>query len=86
MSTEKSLKREMAVYKNKIKEWEGREGEFVLIKGEDVCGFFSSYDDALKNGYEKFQLKQFLVKQVSGIEDIHYISREFYPCHTLHSR
>ena len=83
---EKSLEREMAVYKNKVKEWEGREGEYVLIRGDEVCGFFTSYEDALKSGYEKFQLEQFLVKQVSVIEDIHFISREIHSCHTLHSR
>ena len=83
---EKSLEREMAVYKNKVKEWEGREGEYVLIRGDEVCGFFSSYEDALKSGYEKFQLEQFLVKQVSVIEDIHFISREIHSCRTLHSR
>ena len=67
MTMGKALDLELAVYRRSLKEWENREGEYVLIKGEEICGFFSSYDDALKIGYEKFGLEPFLVKQISVI-------------------
>ncbi len=78
MAQTKLLAQEIAVYKRKLPEWEGRDGKYVLIKGEDYHEFFSSYEDALKHGYEKFGLEPFLVKQVSTIESIHSISRLFH--------
>ena len=79
----KSLDVELAFYQRNLREWEDREGEYVLIKGEEMCGFFSSYDDALKIGYEKFDLEPFLVKQINVIEQAHFISRSVNPCRTL---
>ena len=86
MTMGKALDLELAVYRRSLKEWENREGEYVLIKGEEICGFFSSYDDALKIGYEKFGLEPFLVKQISVIEQAHFISRSVDPCRTLLSQ
>ena len=82
MEREASLKPELEVYQKNIHEWEGRDGEFVLIKGDDVQGFFSSYDDALTRAYELFGLESFFVKQISSIERAHFISRHVDPCLT----
>ncbi len=81
-----SLKRELVTYQNNLEEWSEHEGEYVLIKGAEVCGFFSSYSDALRQGYEKFKLDGFFVKQVHMIEHVHFISRLVDPCHTLLAR
>ena len=86
MTMAKELDVELAVYQRNLKEWENREGEYVLIKGEEMCGFFSSYDDALKTGYEKFGLESFLVKQINVIEQAHFISRSIDPCRILLSQ
>ncbi len=50
--------------------------KWVLIKGDEVVGFFESYPDALKTGYEKYKLSGFLVKQVLLVEPVlHAIRR-----------
>ena len=82
MAQKRSLAQEVEVYQNKLSEWRGREGQHVLIEGDHVHGFFSSYADALKYGYDLIGLKPFFVKQVSTIESAHSISRFFAPCHT----
>ncbi len=39
-------------------------GEFVLIHGEDIAGFFRTVDVGYEAGCERFHLDSFLVKQV----------------------
>ena len=83
---QKALDRELAFYRSHLEEWEGREGEYILIKDEKVVGFFSSYDDALRQGYQQFGLDSFLVKQISTLERAHFISRNIQPCPTSHCK
>ena len=45
-------------------------GQYVLINGDQVCGFYSSFDDALRDGYRQFEPGSFLVKQVSVIDEV----------------
>lgn len=75
-----ALEKELAVYKNRLHEWKEHEGKFVLIHGDDVVEFFSSYEDAIKIGYEKFKLEPFLVKQIQTVEVVQYITRLLDPC------
>lgn len=70
-----ALERELATYKAKLPELKEHEGKFVLIHGDDVIDTFSSYEDAIKEGYEKFKLEPFLVKRIETIEQAHFISR-----------
>lgn len=77
-----SLEKELKTYKKNLPEWTEYDGKYVLIKEEKVCGFYSSYDDALTEGYRQFRLEPFLVKRVSMIEQPHLISRLLVPCHT----
>lgn len=70
-----ALEREMATYRKNLPEWSEHNGRFVLIKSEDVIDFFSSYDDAIKAGYQRFGLEPFLVKQVSTVEHVQYVTR-----------
>lgn len=44
------------------------EGKFAVISGKDLLGVYSSYEDALKIGYEKCGLKRFLVKKIQAVE------------------
>lgn len=76
------IRKEIDYYRRHLKDWKGRDGEFILIKGESVVDFFSSYDDALKAGYQKFGLEPFFVKQINTIEQGAFISRNILPCHT----
>lgn len=70
-----ALEKELDTYKKNLSELKAHEGKFVLIQGETIVDFFSSYDDALKAGYKKFQLTPFLVKQISSVEPVFYVTR-----------
>ncbi|HEV2963009.1 MAG TPA: hypothetical protein VG649_14365 [Candidatus Angelobacter sp.] len=76
-----ALEKELETYKNKLSELrsQGHEGKFVLIQGDRVVDFFSSYDDALKAGYKEFGLTPFMVKQVASVEPVFYASRPINP-------
>ena len=52
-----ALEKELEAYQKHLPESPEHEGEFVLIHGEEVIEFFSSHEDAIKEGYEKFGLK-----------------------------
>ena len=64
---------ELKTYRANVESWSDHIGEYVLIKGESVVGFYSSYGDAVQSGYSEFDLEPFLVKQVSVIEHVHFI-------------
>ncbi len=69
-----SLNREQAVYDAKLSVWlSDHEGEFVVIKGEEVDGFYESRDEALAAGYSRFGIGPLFVKQVSSSEPVHHI-------------
>ncbi len=71
-----ALERELATYKNKLPELTQHEGKYVLIHGDDVVDVYTSYEDAMKEGYAKFGTKDpFLVKQIHSIEQVHFVSR-----------
>jgi hypothetical protein len=54
-----------------------KKDRFVVIKGKEIVSDFSSYDDALTDGYKRFGNTEFLVKQVSGQDAINFFTREF---------
>jgi hypothetical protein len=65
-----ALEKELEVYRSKLPELKAEyEGKFVLIHGDQVVDFFSTYEDAIKAGYSKFGLEPFLVKQVHAVEE-----------------
>jgi len=70
-----ALEKELATYKSKLDELKAQAGKFVLIHGDTVIGTFSAYDDALKDGYDKFGLEPFLVKRIEAVEHAHFIAR-----------
>ena len=81
-----ALEKELAIYQQNLGEWSEKEGQYVLISGDKVFDFFSSYDDAIKRGYEEFRLEAFLVKQIHSLEQAHFVSRLACPCPTSHSQ
>lgn len=70
-----ALEKELAVYTQKLQELKEHEGKFVLIHGDSVIDVYTSYEDAIKEGYAKFGLQPFLVKQIHAIERSQFISR-----------
>lgn len=56
------------------------EGKYVLIHGSQVAGIWDTYQDALAAGYSTFGLEPFLVKQILGIEQVQFFTRDLAPC------
>lgn len=78
-----ALEKEMATYKSKLPELKDKAGKFVLIHGDELVDTFTSYEDAMKEGYTKFGLDTpFLVKQIMAMEQAQFISRFVQPCST----
>lgn len=74
-----ALEREIETYNRKLLELRAHEGKWVLIHGETVEDTFSTYEDAVKAGYQKCGLSPFLVKQIHTIEQAQFITRLFDP-------
>lgn len=65
MNQETALRREAAVFAEHLEEWRSSHlGEVVLIKGNDVIGFYPSLDKAFKAGTDRFGLDPFFLKQI----------------------
>lgn len=76
-----ALEQELEVYKTNLPRLATDEGKFVLIHGTDVVDVFGTYEDAIKEGYAKFKLEPFFVKQIHAVEQVQYISRLIpHPC------
>jgi len=73
------LEKELETYSRKLPELKEHEGKFVLIQGDSIVDFFSTYEDAIKAGYQKFKLEPFLVKQVHTTEPVFFVSRNVIP-------
>ena len=73
------LEKELETYRKKLPEWKSQEGKFVLIHGEEVADFFSTYEDAIKSGYQKYKLEPFLVKRIHATEPVFFVSRNVIP-------
>ena len=78
-----ALEKELAAYKAKLPELKEHEGKFALFHGDDFVDVFTSYEDAIKAGYGKFNLEPFLVKQIHATEQVQFISRIVAPVSTV---
>lgn len=74
-----ALETELATYRAKLPELKAHEGKFALIHKEEIVDFFSTYEDAIKAGYQKFRLDPFLVKRILTTEPVLYITRNIVP-------
>lgn len=53
-------------------------GQYVLIKDRGTHGFYSSFGDALKKGYEIFGYHaDFLIQEITDEQRINYLSSPF---------
>jgi len=66
---------EIATYQKRLPELKAEDGKFVVIHGDEVVGTYTSAEDAITTGYQKFGLEPFLVKQICAIEIVRFISR-----------
>jgi hypothetical protein len=75
-----ALEKELETYKKKLPELKAQhEGKFVLIHGETVVDTFSTYEDAIKHGYQTFKQEPFLVKRIHAKEPVFFVSRNVMP-------
>ena len=78
-----ALEKELETYTRELPQLGEHEGKFVLIHQDEVVDVFQAYEDALKEGYDRFGLDPFLVKQIQAIERVQYFSRDVAPtCRT----
>jgi hypothetical protein len=83
MNTDKPLQAELETFEQMKDRLLEDEGKFAVIHGSELIGVFSSYEDALKMGYQECKLDPFLVKKISAIEPINLFTRELLvPCLT----
>jgi hypothetical protein len=55
-------------------------GKFALIHGGQVADLFSSQEEGLNAGYDRFGLEPFLVQEITGISKPKYFSHNVKPC------
>ena len=67
-SVDNELLTELATFKAKLPELLPREGEFVLIKGQDVVGIYPTLREALEAGAETFGEEPALIKKIARAE------------------
>lgn len=70
------LEQELKTYeKEKEKLLSEGKGKFVLIKGDEIIGIYTSQEDALAEGYKRFGNEEFLVKEIIEIEPVNFFTR-----------
>ncbi|MGH9491089.1 MAG: hypothetical protein ACRD17_11305 [Terriglobales bacterium] len=50
-----------------------------MIHGDVLVDMYSSYEDAIKEGYSRFKLEPFLVKRIEVSEQVHLVTRLVVP-------
>lgn len=64
------LHTELDFFNSHFSEWlKIHSGKFVLIKGQELVGVYNSQQDALAEGYKKFTLEPFFVKQINILQE-----------------
>ncbi len=81
-----TLERELETYKKKLPELTEHQGKYALVHGDLFVDVYGTYEDAIKEGYKRFELEPFLVKRIESQEQVHTITRLLYPqeCPTSH--
>lgn len=66
-----SLDREIAEYERLLPGWlqEGRRGQWVVIKSHEIAAFFSSFDEAYREGGRRWGNTDMLVKKILPDEE-----------------
>ena len=69
------LAEEVRTYEANLVGWSDREGQFVLIKGRDIVGFYPRHEEALEAAYDEVGEGPFLVKQILLHEPIYQLGQ-----------
>jgi hypothetical protein len=78
-----TLEKELETYEREFHTLKTQAGKFALISGADVLSTWSSYEDALQEGYRVCGLdRRFLVKKIELVPRVVFTSRSVQPvCH-----
>ncbi|PYX76553.1 MAG: hypothetical protein DMG72_04585 [Acidobacteria bacterium] len=69
-----TLEAELRFYGIHKHEWlRSHTGEFAVIGGTTIGGFYPDYESAFRAGLQKFGRRSFLIKQVFAEEPVHFI-------------
>jgi hypothetical protein len=69
-----ALEQEMAAYRDRLHSLiPEHTGQFVLIKGSELVGVFPERAAALLEGYQRFGIVPFLVREVCASEPVVYL-------------
>jgi hypothetical protein len=68
-----TFEKERCVYLREMPRWlaEGQEGRFVLIKGEEVIGFWDTRSAALNAGRQRFGMVPVYVSEIREWEPVY---------------
>jgi hypothetical protein len=66
------IAQEIATYRARLPELLAHEGEFVLIKRDQIIGFYSDQSEAIREGYRRFGMVPMVVKRITAIEPVVY--------------
>ncbi len=69
------LTQEVKTYDAHLAGWADLQGQFVVIRGRDILGFYPCHDDALEAGYDQFGSVPFLVKKILAHEPIYQLGQ-----------
>ena len=79
-SAQMALEHEIKTYQRELNSLLEHQGKYVLIHKDEVNGIYDTYADALKAGYEKYELAPFLIKRIEAVEEIQSFTRAVEPC------
>ncbi len=69
-----TLNREQAVYDASLPQWvQEHDSAHVLIKDDEVVGFYPTREEALAAGYSRFGVVPLFVKKITAAEPVYYI-------------
>lgn len=83
MNTTLSLEKELETFNRHKADLLKDAGKFALVQGDNLSGIYDTYADAIREGYKKFGLNAFLVKQIQQFDQVSFITRTIAPvaCH-----
>jgi hypothetical protein len=55
-------------------------GKYALIYGDAIDSVWPTLDEALQQGYDRFELQSFLIRHIVEHEEPLYFSRSVSPC------
>ncbi len=70
------LAQELVTYRDKLDEMlDGHEGDFVVIKGGKIIGYYANREDAVDEVFARFGTEPALIKKVMELEPLLLLGR-----------